>query len=324
MSLLAHSILVVAGVARSLDGMATRRALLAAGLTSDDVATLLDIRHLRRVLPGIYVVAADRLTHRQVQRTALLLAPERCWLSARSSLETRSVLWPRIGQVTVHTTARLAARELRTELPLTNGLPGRIVVRKLVRKPPRDCVDDLAVTSVPRALVDLAAREGTKMLRIAWREAEFRGLLDRAALDAELAGPRRPGHDALRKLVDSRRILTEASTDLRSKAELLLLHLIAEAGLPLPEVNVRMTINGVPYVADFFWAELGLVLELDSPDHLLPVAGARDRVRDTDFFVAGIDVVRFLDSAVVADPAGYMSRLDAILTRQASRARRAA
>ena len=86
-------------------------------------------------------------------------------------------------------------------------------------------------------------------------EADKRDLVDPEALRSALDGtPRRPGVARLRKLLDSR---TFRLTD--SELERRFLALVRKAGLPPP--RTRQWVNG--FKVDFYWPELGLVVETD-------------------------------------------------------------
>ena len=75
----------------------------------------------------------------------------------------------------------------------------------------------------------------------------------------------------------------------RSHAEKALLRLIREAGLPIPETNVKFG----RFEADFVWREQRLIVELDSATyHSGPGVFQRDREKDLVFRAAGFDVMR--------------------------------
>lgn len=279
---------------------------------------------LTRVVRGLYLVSHTHLDQRRLQRCAAMLAGPRGGLTGRSALEAWSVLRPQTGRVAAFTASPRSARRHVTEARFRDGGRGLVRLERPVHPPPLTVHSGLPLACVPAALVDLAGSADAALLEGAWREAEFRGLLDQHALYAEVARTQRPGVGAVRSLVERRRILTDSTTDLRSRGELPFLHLIAQAGLELPEVNVPMQLGGRHYVADYFYRWLGLVVELDTPDHLQPAAGARDRLRDVDFFIAGLDVIRFLESEVALDPGAAMAALGAAIARQRRRVGQAA
>jgi hypothetical protein len=116
----------------------------------------------------------------------------------------------------------------------------------------------IAVTSVPRTLVDLATRVSPKQLREAFYKAESLKLLDRCALSHCLnaAGNRR-GSGVLRQLLADRPLpLAEANPGLEQR----FLRFCQARGLPLPAVNVPVG----EFTVDCLWRAERLVVELDA------------------------------------------------------------
>ena len=71
--------------------------------------------------------------------------------------------------------------------------------------------------------------------------------------------------------------------------------MVRVAGLPTPQTGVRL--NG--FRADFFWPELGLVVETDGLRyHRTPAQQARDRRRDQVHTAAGLTTLRFTHAQV--------------------------
>jgi len=72
-----------------------------------------------------------------------------------------------------------------------------------------------------------------------------------------------------------------------------LLPLLTEAGLPIPETNVRLRIAGKAYEVDFLWRRQKLIVETDGGRfHDNPAAGARDSRRNHALVGAGYRVPR--------------------------------
>jgi hypothetical protein len=147
------------------------------------------------------------------------------------------------------------------------------------------------VTTPICTLVDLAAQLDPVPLEAAINEADKLGLTDpenlRAALDAL---GRRPGVRQVRELLDRR---TFALTD--SELERRFLPLVRAAGLPPPLTGVR--VNG--FKVDFFWPDLGLVVETDGLRyHRTPAQQARDRLRDQTHAANGLMPLRFTHAQV--------------------------
>ena len=122
-------------------------------------------------------------------------------------------------------------------------------------------------------------------------EADKLDLLDperlRRALD-EMTG--QPGVAVLRTLLDRR---TFVLTD--SELERNFLPVVRRVGLPLPETGLML--NG--FEVDFFWPDLGLVIETDGLRyHRTPAQQARDRLRDQAHTAAGLTPLRFTHAQI--------------------------
>jgi very-short-patch-repair endonuclease len=104
-----------------------------------------------------------------------------------------------------------------------------------------------------------------------------------------------------------------AMTITRSRAEKAMLKLVRNAGLPVPDVNVRLG----PYRPDFLWRQERLIVELDS----YRFHGGRDgfqhdREKDLFYRDAGFDVLRFTRWHVVHEPTVVLVRLVRALERR--------
>jgi very-short-patch-repair endonuclease len=123
-------------------------------------------------------------------------------------------------------------------------------------------------------------------LERAVNEADKRDLIDPEALRAAITGfAGEPGVVALRALLD-RHTFRLSDSDL----ERLFRPLAVAAGLPLPLTKVW--VNG--FEVDFFWPDLGLVVETDGLRyHRTAAAQARDHLRDQAHTAAGLTPLRF-------------------------------
>ncbi|MBE2319879.1 type IV toxin-antitoxin system AbiEi family antitoxin domain-containing protein [Solirubrobacter sp. CPCC 204708] len=104
-----------------------------------------------------------------------------------------------------------------------------------------------------------------------------------------------------------RRVLAEAAPT-RSENENLVLHLIHDAGLPIPLVNPRL--DGTSYIPDFLWPERGLILEADSRRfHGNLIARADDASRQLVLERMGLRVIRTTWREATAQPAVVQRRI---------------
>lgn len=152
----------------------------------------------------------------------------------------------------------------------------------------------IPLTSPICTLIDIAAKLETELVEAAVNEADRLDLADpeqlRAALDR--TSPR-PGTRALREIIDRR---TFTLTD--SELERTMLKLAYEIGLSKPDTGVWL--HG--FKVDFYWPELGLVIETDGLRyHRTPAQQTRDRVRDQVLTAAGLTPLRFTRAQVKFD-----------------------
>jgi hypothetical protein len=168
----------------------------------------------------------------------------------------------------------------------------------------------IPVTQPILTLVDLATRLPQDQLEAAIIEADKRDLTNPEALHSALARfSGRPGVARLRDLLDRRTILL---TD--SELERRFLPIAHRAGLPQPCTG--HDVNG--FKVDFFWPELGLVVETDGLRyHRTPAQQARDRVRDQAHVAAGLTPLRFTHAQVINEPHDVEATLVAVAERLA-------
>jgi very-short-patch-repair endonuclease len=154
-------------------------------------------------------------------------------------------------------------------------------------------------TTPARTIVDLSAREPYERLRRMVNEA----LNQRRITPRDLVTT---GHRGAKKL----RAILRTAAPTRSEFEDIVLAVLAEHGLPRPEVN-RAT-GG--YVPDFRWPEFGVILEADSVrfhDHLL--ARADDAARQAALEARGERVVRTTWEEITTRSGAMVARVRAAI-----------
>jgi very-short-patch-repair endonuclease len=161
-------------------------------------------------------------------------------------------------------------------------------------------------------LIDLALRLSIGRLEAAVNEAVKQGLVDPEALRSQLAERAgTPGVAPLRAVLDRR---TFRLTD--SELERRFLRLIRRAGLPLPDT--QQIVNG--FRVDFYWPDLGLVVETDGLRyHRTAAQQARDRRRDQAHLAAGLTPLRFTHAQVVHEADHVRATLLAAIERLSTR-----
>jgi very-short-patch-repair endonuclease len=262
-------------------GVIARRQLMELGLHPQAIKRRIRAGVLHPIMRGIYAVGRPQLTRHGYWMAAVLS----CGPSAVLSHESAAALWgirpPLEGQMEIS----LPAVMLRCR-------PG-IVVHRRITLGPGDVTErqGIPVTTVICTLVDIAARLGRAELERAVGEADRLDLTDPEQLRSALDGMTpRPGLAAIRETLDRR---TFALTD--SELERRFLRLVARAGLPVPET--RRVVNG--FRVDFYWRELGLVVETDGLRyHRTPAQQTKDRIRDQAHLAAGMTPLRFTHAQV--------------------------
>jgi hypothetical protein len=215
-------------LAGSQQGVVARRQLLAIGFSSRSIEHRCRTGRLHPVARGIYAVGWPALDSRRRWMAAVLCCGDGAALSHRSAAALLGIGAELPGRIDVSVARRC---ELRRPGLLIRGRPslgpGDLGVS-----------DGIPVTSPARTLVDLATELDLVAVERAVNDADKRDLIDpetlRTALDAH-AGE--PGVRGLRELLDR------------------LTFRLSDSDLEIYFVN--------GFEVDFFWPDLGLVVETD-------------------------------------------------------------
>jgi very-short-patch-repair endonuclease len=174
--------------------------------------------------------------------------------------------------------------------------PGIVVHRRTTLVPDETTQrDGIPVTTPICTLIDIATGLDRGQLEAAINEADKLDLVDPEALRSALDHvTRRPGIAPLGEVLDRR---TFTLTD--SELERRFLPIARRAGLPSPLTSHHL--DG--FKVDFYWPELGLVVETDGLRyHRTPAQQARDRLRDQAHASAGLTPLRFTHAQVGLEP----------------------
>jgi very-short-patch-repair endonuclease len=280
-------------------GVVTRAQLVAAGLSTSGIDHRIETGRLHTLSHGVYAVGRPLLT-RHGQRMAAVLA---CGPHAVLSHGSAAALWE-IG----------AERPGTIEVSVLTGTQRRregVVVHRRAALATREVTvhGGIPLTAPIRTLVDIACRLGRRKLEGAIKEADVRGLCDPEALRTALEDIRgQRGVGRLRSLLD-RRTLVLTDTELERR----FLPIARRAGLQPPQTQRR--VNG--FRVDFFWPELGLVVETDGLRyHRTPAQQAEDRVRDQAHTAAGLTPLRFTHGQVSYEARHVENTLRSVVRRQ--------
>jgi hypothetical protein len=262
-------------------GVVDHAQLVAAGLTTAAIKHRVAAGWLYRKHRRVYAVGHPRLTQQGRWMAAVLSGGDEAVLSHRSA----GALWG----------ICLDAPFPEITAPL-HSRAGRIVYKGTIRPGETLRVDGIRVTKVGRTLLDLAEVLTLDQLVSAIDKATNSRRLGRTTMSSVMK--RSPGRRGLKPLKQALLITRPQDVLTRSELERRALRLIAQAGLPTPEVNVCL--HG--YEVDLLWRPDRLVVELDGREHH-EHAFERDRRRDADLLSRGWRVLRLTWRQVVNDPA---------------------
>ena len=285
-------------LAKKQHGVVARAQLVELGLSEEAIRHRLARGRLHRLMPGVYAVGRPEVGERGHWIAAVLSCGPHALLSHRSAAALLGIRKPR----------RDPAAEVVVPARLPRRRPGVCAYRRATSVADRGVsddavpaslrwrlVDNIPITGPAVVLVDLASCLPTWQLEAAINEADHLDLVDPEELRSAIELlPRRPGLRRLRQLLDAS---TQALT--ATVLEGLFLPLAAEAGLPLPTTQATPGSHRV----DFYWEELGLVVETDSLRyHRTAFKQAADKRRDNHHALSGLITLRFTHSQVRHEP----------------------
>lgn len=252
---------------------------------------------LHPVFRGVYAVGRPTLDRHGLWKAATLSAGPGAALSHLSAAAFYGIA--REGpQIELATSRRAESR------------PGILVHRASELRDHVQVQSGIPVTSPPRTLIDIAPRVTGRRLESAINDGIVRGIVDPDRLHQALdSHPGRRGVRIVRELLERHSfVLTDSELERR------FVPIALRAGLPLP--RTRQTVNG--YRVDFYWPDLGLVVETDGLRyHRSPAQQAVDRERDQAHTATGLTPLRFTHHQVRHGP----SYVESILRRTARRLR---
>jgi very-short-patch-repair endonuclease len=241
----------VRAIARRHEGIVTRGQLLAAGVGGSAILRSLRSGRLHPIHKGVYSTQA----------------PE---LAAEDALLIAALLAAGDGAVLSHGTAAwrwqiIPAPPTRIELavPRCRRPPTRLVLHKS-RLRPGDLILDarFPTTSVPRTLLDLAARYDQRALLKALAEAEFHHDTRPEDIQATL----RRGHPGSANLRAALKAHTPGHGEMNSHLERRFRALLIKHRIELPLRNAPLG----PYTIDCLWPTRRVAVEQDRRPHTRP------------------------------------------------------
>ena len=267
-----------------------------------------DTGRLHRLHHGVYAVGHRRLSWHS-----------HCWagvLGAEPN-ETDAVVWPAVAS---HGSAaylwglyRYAPETIDVTAPIRRRAKRRFRVHfsSILAPEDRGVRQGIPVTSVPRTLLDLAIRARPDRLERLLERAEELDLLDVAAVESLLN--RAGGHRGRGRLGRALAIYRPDPTFTRSHFERLFRRRVKAAGISAPAMNF----NAEGYELDAYWPDLRFAVELDLFEtHGSRAAFERDRLRQEELKLRGIEMIRITRPRLLREPDAVITNLAALLDRR--------
>ncbi|HET7508332.1 MAG TPA: hypothetical protein VFJ53_08250 [Solirubrobacterales bacterium] len=177
----------------------------------------------------------------------------------------------------------------------------------------RSVREGIPVTAVPRTLMDLSICARPDQIEGYLERAEERELLDVRAIEDLLC--RAGGHRGRGRLAQALAIYRPDPAFTRSKFERRFRRLVIAAGLPAPSMNF----NVAEFEIDAYWPELRFAVELDMFEtHGSRAAFERDRLRQMELKLLGIEMIPITKPRLDREPTAVMRNLGALLKRRRS------
>ncbi|HVX43891.1 MAG TPA: DUF559 domain-containing protein [Mycobacteriales bacterium] len=279
------------------DGVATTTALIAAGLASSTLSGRVSRGQWQRPLPGVVLARSGPLTELDRFRCALAYGRAEAVLSHQSA---GALLGLRVADDRAHVTGPHGR---------SHSSCGFVVVHQATGLTTRTSRHRLPCTPAARTVADVA--RGMNRLddvRALVADAIQRRFTTVPALEREAAVGPRNGSRLLRSA------LSEVASGTRSAGEGRLWRLLRSAGLPAPELNAVLEVDGHRFVVDVLWRAERLAVEVDGMAwHLDAAAWQRDLRRQNILLAAGYRVLRFPVARVRDEPDAVLAEIERAL-----------
>jgi len=231
--------------------------------------------------------------------------------------ETDEVVWPAVAS---HGSAaylwgiyRYAPETIDVTAPIRRRAKRKFRVHfsSILHEEDREHREGISVTSVPRTLLDLAIRARPEQLDRLLERAEELDLLDVTAIASLL--DRAGGHRGRGRLRNALALYQPDPAFTRSRFERQFRRRVRAAGLPAPAMNFNVS----GYELDAYWPDLRFAVELDLFEtHGGRAAFERDRLRQEELKLLGIEMIRVTKPRLDREPEAVLRNLAALLERR--------
>jgi hypothetical protein len=290
----------MAGLADRQHGVVSIRQLIGPlGYSRNSVSRAVKAGRLHVIYRGVYAVGRSEISPRGACLAAVLTCGADALLSHYSAAWLLGIAtWP---PAPFHVTVP-SPRRRRPPIVLHYS-------RTLLAED-RALTDNVPVTSLPRLLLDMAARLDERSLRRLLKRSEERRLFDLRPVESLLArAGRHPGSGRLDRALAQYR----PTHFTRSTLEEAFVEAVEAAGLPQPRVNyVELGME-----LDVYWPEHRFAVELDVFEtHGTRASFEEDRLRQEELLLAGIAVTRVTGSRFEREPEGVVERVARLLDQR--------
>lgn len=289
---------ITADLAGRAHGVVTRRELVEAGLSAEQIRHRLDRGSLIPAHRGVYRVGHTAPSVDAAYLAAVLACGAGSALGGLAAVHHYGIL-------------RGPAPPAEVTSPRERRVPGVAVLRvRRLSRADTTTWRGVPIVTLPRALVEIAGRLGAPDLARACHEAGVLYRTTPAQVERALARWfNAPGAAKLRKVVAG-----DVAVSL-SRLEAGFLAVLRDRDLPRPDTNRPAGGRRV----DCRWPEAGLTVELDSyAFHNSRHAWERDRRREREAYARGDQFRRYTWADVFEQPAGMHAELEGLLRAEPS------
>lgn len=269
------------------------------GYSRDAVTRAVRSGRLHRLYRGVFAVGHTRLS-RHGECLAAVLS---CGAGSLLSHYSAAWLWglAKVAPAPIHVTAE-NWRKPRSSLRLHQS--------RTVTTEDRALREGIPVTAVPRTLLDLAGAVRFDWLEKMIERAEEKRLFDLGPVESLL--DRNRGHHGWGRLRQAI-ALYQPVPFTRSGFERRFLEAVLETGLPRPAINYVEA----GFELDVYWPEQRFAVELDVyGTHGTRAAFERDRLRQEDLKLVGIELTRVTDVRFDREPEAVLERVARLLAQR--------
>jgi len=298
----------LARLALAQHGVVSTKQLLALGYSLDAISDASIGGRLHRVHQRVYAVGHRRLTWHG-----------RCWAAVLGAESNKADerLWPVVAS---HASAAYLWELLRYR---PDAIDVTAPTRRRGRRPfvvhfssilvseDRAVREGIPVTSLARTFLDLAASWSPERLQGSLERAEKAEIFDVHEVEALLR--RAGGHRGRGRLDRAVAIYRPDPTVTRSGFERRFRQAVVDAGLPAPSMNYLFA----QYELDVCWPDLRFAVELDLFEtHGTRAAFERDRRRQEELKLLGVETIRITEPRFKAEPDLVLANIAALLDRR--------